>query len=1003
MHTFIKDYLVPILTVVINGILSYFINQLPGIRPDPEKGITGLSDTSIFAITAICVAALCILTFATKSQQNSTQGNINSPSQNLQSNWIGGFLLFLLGLLLYGLLQLNIIPKQSSIQFGFIPLILCGFGAIVPSFLLIPKWWQNILLLLSSGIAASLSIHYFSAANLKAAFISVIVTFITFILLIARDFLVQVIRKVALFWEEYQNQQAIGISQFIINQLEDLVSPFNRNYYKALEYQCRDDETQGLDNETTLELQKVFVQLKIVAKSVSNTRQDIIPIPLNVNTLSEVTIWDCLAAKNDQGNSKYKRLVILGRPGCGKTTLLRYLTLVYVTKQKQTINRKISKLIPVLFYLREVRDIIISQNSPLELETLIKQQIEKLKINNKHLSPPSNWVNNKLQYNKFIIMLDGLDEVADKDQRQQVRTWVENQMEHYPDTIFILTSRPNGYRELQSKKSVDELEVQAFNREQVTEFLHLWYLQTEIRSRAGNYDEGVKQVAEEQANQLINRIVDSRPLAAMAINPLLLKMIATVHRRGNVLPGKRVELYKEICQILLEKRQRAKNITVGLTALQKQSILQELALKLMQNQTREFTLSQAENWISKEVQSLPKLNNIEAFIKDIRDESALLIEKEIGIYELAHLSFQEYLAAIEVKESNQEQILISNINEIWWAETIRLYAAQVNASNLVSAVVNMSPPSINAFLVVADYEEEGWRLDQNVRQKLEEKLNDNLNSSDPKFFQLAAQVKLVRRLSKLVRIDEELEIDNDSYITCAEYQLFLDDEGNNNRFPTGDAKKTIRGISWSDANRFCLWLKLWSEKQGLNNQLTESVTFYRLPTQNERTQHPINDDPQFSDNGIRIVKFQLPSRYSQLANYLLSGEWKKADEETFSIMLQVSNKQNKGYLDVEDIENFPCDDLRRIDFLWVYASKGHFGFSVQKNIYQSLGGTSEYNEKVWKKFGDRVGWRVNKSWFNNETYDTTAPMGHLPIINHFSQVLVQNDWVLFSRVQTCKL
>ena len=36
----------------------------------------------------------------------------------------------------------------------------------------------------------------------------------------------------------------------------------------------------------------------------------------------------------------------------------------------------------------------------------------------------------------------------------------------------------------------------------------------------------------------------------MAVNPLLLTMIATVHRRGNVLPGKRVELYKEICQVL---------------------------------------------------------------------------------------------------------------------------------------------------------------------------------------------------------------------------------------------------------------------------------------------------------------------------------------------------------------------------------------------------------------------------------------------------------------------
>ncbi|BDA75093.1 hypothetical protein RIVM261_032720 [Rivularia sp. IAM M-261] len=60
MLTFIKDYLVPIFTIVINGILAYFINQLPSIRPGSEKGIIGLPDTLIFVFTAFCVAALCV-------------------------------------------------------------------------------------------------------------------------------------------------------------------------------------------------------------------------------------------------------------------------------------------------------------------------------------------------------------------------------------------------------------------------------------------------------------------------------------------------------------------------------------------------------------------------------------------------------------------------------------------------------------------------------------------------------------------------------------------------------------------------------------------------------------------------------------------------------------------------------------------------------------------------------------------------------------------------------
>ena len=57
---------------------------------------------------------------------------------------------------------------------------------------------------------------------------------------------------------------------------------------------------------------------------------------------------------------------------------------------------------------------------------------------------------------------------------------------------------------------------------------------------------GVREDAKQQADDLIKRIRDSAPLAAMAVNPLLLTMIATVHRRGTALPGRRVDLYKEL-------------------------------------------------------------------------------------------------------------------------------------------------------------------------------------------------------------------------------------------------------------------------------------------------------------------------------------------------------------------------------------------------------------------------------------------------------------------------
>jgi HTH-type transcriptional regulator/antitoxin HigA len=55
------------------------------------------------------------------------------------------------------------------------------------------------------------------------------------------------------------------------------------------------------------------------------------------------------------------------------------------------------------------------------------------------------------------------------------------------------------------------------------------------------------------------------------------------------------------------------------------------------------------------------------------------------------------------------------------------------------------------------------------------------------------------------------------------------------------------------------------------------------------------------------------------------------------------------------IENFPCDDLRTIDQLWVKYSQGRFGFSVQKKIWLEVGGKVDYDTEC--KLGDRVGWR----------------------------------------------
>ncbi|BAY89479.1 MULTISPECIES: serine/threonine-protein kinase [unclassified Tolypothrix] len=159
---------------------------------------------------------------------------------------------------------------------------------------------------------------------------------------------------------------------------------------------------------------------------------------------------------------------------------------------------------------------------------------------------------------------------------------------------------------------------------------------------------------------------------------------------------------------------------------------------------------------------------------------------------------------------------------------------------------------------------------------------------------------------------------------------------------------------------------------------------------------------------VDSLKSAVGMDYTRLRDLLTAGEWQKADEETGRVMLAVAAREKEGWLDIEHIDNFPCKDLRTIDQLWVKYSNGRFGFSVQKRIYQSLAGTREYNEEIWRAFADSVGWRKDGKWmyYNDLTFDLTAPVAHLPGEGWgFGVALVGFFWVssLASRLVKCNI
>ncbi|MBC1220745.1 GUN4 domain-containing protein [Nostoc sp. UCD121] len=103
--------------------------------------------------------------------------------------------------------------------------------------------------------------------------------------------------------------------------------------------------------------------------------------------------------------------------------------------------------------------------------------------------------------------------------------------------------------------------------------------------------------------------------------------------------------------------------------------------------------------------------------------------------------------------------------------------------------------------------------------------------------------------------------------------------------------------------------------------------------------------------------------YAQLEYFLKAKNWEAADGKTYKLILNIA-KIERGYLDYEQMNNFSCSDLQRIDQLWVSYSDNRFGFSVQKEIWISTGNRLGIKPDEWTskdsanylEFAKRVGW-----------------------------------------------
>ncbi len=515
---------------------------------------------------------------------------------------------------------------------------------------------------------------------------------------------------------------------------------FQNQYYQSLINAYSTYRTQGLKTSGafTLDLDKIFISLSVSPKSPEQISEEM--IQESSDSVENLSIWDFLAAIPLE--PAYRRIAILGRPGSGKSKLLEHLTLTYARNTYRDKHPKAPKLIPILLQVNQIIDL----NPSSSLEEIIVKLFSSKESTIKIDIPPL-WFEERLNQGKCLVMFDGLDEIPNQKDQELLTSWIDEQMQIYSESIFIITSRPDSYKINPLKEARIFLEIKSWNSHQIANFIRSWYLENEILRQARKENTWVKNKALKKAKDLIRRIKNSPSLSAITLNPLLLTALVTFEQINGGLPKNRVILYREICNLLLIQRQKAKGLChdFNLNGAKIQYVLQVLALQLMIHKQTKFNSNIGKKIIKKTLVSIGGGSiKPEDFLKYVNQISGLLVQTKSETYQFTHLCFQEYLAAMQIKENKKEQILVENISDPWWAETIRLYSTISDSTLLVLAA--WKKRTVLSMTLAYDCLEECLEVNSQLGTRLEQWLEEALESANPEISSFAAQVMLSRRL-----------------------------------------------------------------------------------------------------------------------------------------------------------------------------------------------------------------------------------------------------------------
>jgi formylglycine-generating enzyme required for sulfatase activity len=423
----------------------------------------------------------------------------------------------------------------------------------------------------------------------------------------------------------------------------------------------------------------------------------------------------------------WPRLVLLGGPGSGKSSLVQFVAhclaaealgaqpdgpgLALLTRPLPVDAEQAPQdkpepprpqpwrhgpLLPVLVVLRDLAAQLPRDGSPVGAQQVLDYLRHTLQPC--ALGPWLPHLEAELRGSGGLVCFDGLDEVPEAERRrQQIQQVVSDFAAAFGHCRILVTSRTYAYQEQHWKlPGFDEAPLADFNRAQIGAFVQAWYGHMVELLRTTPAD------ADLRAAMLLRQFDHNPRIRDLGERPLLLTLLARLQAAGGGdLPEHREALYHEAVKLLLDDWEGAKPRTgAGGQPLLEPSLsewlkagredvrreLNRLAFHAHRDQKdqqgtadiREADLIDALLRASRDPDAKPK--RLQEYL---RDRAGILVEHGVGLLQFPHRSFQEYLAACHlVNDDYPDQIArLAQAEPGRWREVLLLAAAHAARGN----------------------------------------------------------------------------------------------------------------------------------------------------------------------------------------------------------------------------------------------------------------------------------------------------------------------------------